>query len=204
MGVACSSDKTRVQNAFLIPALTKVWTQKVLFGEAIGRPLRVSRDGRADSPGLSTKYNTYSLLDIQLNKVLHIETPVLKKKLTAAAELKKFQEMAPWIHAVVNHLYWCALSSRAQPGLILAKSLVHHVVDNHVHEILCRSILALFPMHSFRITSAPKTESHHPKQGFAQTFLDYPRAHRHLLLNAFTAPSLSLLRKIPILGIPAW
>lgn len=158
MGVACSSDKTRVQNAFLIPALTKVWTQQnVLFGEAIGRPLRVSRDGRADSPGLSAKYDTYSLLDIELNKVLHIETPVLKKKLTAAVELKKFQELAPWIHAVVNHLYWCALSSRPQPGLILAKSLVHHVVDNHVHEILCR-----------RITSAPKTESRHPKQGFAQ------------------------------------
>ncbi|KAH7941695.1 hypothetical protein HPB49_016128 [Dermacentor silvarum] len=173
VGVACSSDKThfRVQNAFLIPAVTKVWTnqQNVLFDEAIGRPLRVAGDGRADSPGHSAKYGTYSLLDIELNKsnetkgsnhmeleglkrtlqiceangleisTLFTERPsqikaftsketsiehnfdcwhvakMLKKKLTAAAKLKKFQELAPWIPAVVNHLYWCALSSRAQP-----------------------------------------------------------------------------------------
>ncbi|KAH7973716.1 hypothetical protein HPB49_004179 [Dermacentor silvarum] len=61
---------------------------------------------------------------------------VLKKKLRAAAKLKKFQELAPWIPAVVNHLYWWALSSRVQPELILAKwrSLVRHVVDIHVHD----------------------------------------------------------------------
>ncbi|XP_049513513.1 uncharacterized protein LOC119431126 isoform X2 [Dermacentor silvarum] len=154
VGVACSSDKThfRVQNAFLISAVTKVWThqQNVLFDEAIGRPLRVAGDGRADSPGHSAKYGTYSLLDIELNKSnetkgsnhmelqglkrtlqiceangLEISTLVtdrhsqikaftsketsiehnfdcwhvakmLKKKLTAAAKLKKFQELAPW------------------------------------------------------------------------------------------------------------
>ncbi|XP_075554943.1 uncharacterized protein LOC142587666 isoform X2 [Dermacentor variabilis] len=61
---------------------------------------------------------------------------MLKKKLTAAAKLKKFQELTLWIPAVINHLYWCALSSRAQPELILAKwcSLVRHVVDIHVHD----------------------------------------------------------------------
>ncbi|XP_075554942.1 uncharacterized protein LOC142587666 isoform X1 [Dermacentor variabilis] len=202
VGVACSSDKThfRVQNAFVIPAVTKVWThhQNVLFDEAIGRPLQVAGDGRADSPGHSAKYGTYSILDIEQNKVLHIETlqsnetkgsnhmeleglrrtlqiceangleistlvtdrhsqikaftsketciehsfdcwhvaKMLKKKLTAAAKLKKFQELTLWIPAVINHLYWCALSSRAQPELILAKwcSLVRHVVDIHVHD----------------------------------------------------------------------
>ncbi|XP_049527387.1 uncharacterized protein LOC125947092 [Dermacentor silvarum] len=79
VGVACSSDKThfRVQDAFLIPAVAKVWTQQqnVLFDEAIGRPLPAAGDGRADSPGLSAKYDTCSFLDIELNKVLHIETP---------------------------------------------------------------------------------------------------------------------------------
>ncbi|XP_065302031.2 uncharacterized protein [Dermacentor albipictus] len=61
---------------------------------------------------------------------------VLKKKLRAAAKLKKFQELTLWIPAVINHLYWWALSSGAQPELILVKwcSLVRHVVDIHVHD----------------------------------------------------------------------
>lgn len=79
VGVACSTDKThfKVQKAFLVPAVTKVWTQQqnVLFDEAIGRPLRVAGDGRADSPGHCSKYGTYSLLDIDRNKVVHVEAP---------------------------------------------------------------------------------------------------------------------------------
>ncbi|KAH7944454.1 hypothetical protein HPB52_019866 [Rhipicephalus sanguineus] len=53
-----------------------VWTkhQNSLFESVAGKPLRLAGDGRADSPGHSAKYGTYSLIDIDRNKVLHVET----------------------------------------------------------------------------------------------------------------------------------
>ena len=39
-----------------------------------GKTVSVSGDGRCDSPGSSAKYCTYSLLDIDTNTILHMET----------------------------------------------------------------------------------------------------------------------------------
>jgi len=38
-----------------------------------GSPIIIGGDGRADSPGHSAKFGSYGILDLNTNKVLHIE-----------------------------------------------------------------------------------------------------------------------------------
>lgn len=53
----------------------KVWKdeQSQLLQEVQGRPVTLAGDGRADSPGYCAKFGTYSLLDVEKNKILHFE-----------------------------------------------------------------------------------------------------------------------------------
>lgn len=44
-----------------------------LLNEASARPARLAGDGRADSPGFSAKFGTYSLLDLDSGKIIHFE-----------------------------------------------------------------------------------------------------------------------------------
>ncbi|KAL1480194.1 hypothetical protein MTO96_051245 [Rhipicephalus appendiculatus] len=60
----------------------------------------------------------------------------LRKKLTAASKLKKYSSITPWINAIINHFYWCAVSSEGQPEFILPKwrSLAAHIANEHTHD----------------------------------------------------------------------
>ena len=86
MQVACISDRTfyRHQARFLEPAVLAVWEvkQSRLLAEckAHGNSLNIGGDGRADSPGHSAKYGSYTLIDLDTNKVLHIELVQVKQK----------------------------------------------------------------------------------------------------------------------------
>ncbi|XP_077564701.1 uncharacterized protein LOC144180190 [Haemaphysalis longicornis] len=64
-----------IQHDHLWPAIDKLWTanQQHLLEKAQGSPVKLAGDGRADSPGFSAKYGTYSLLDVEKNKILHFE-----------------------------------------------------------------------------------------------------------------------------------
>lgn len=48
--------------------------QLELVSAAAGRQLVIAGDGKADSLGHSPKYGTYTMLDVEDNKVLHVET----------------------------------------------------------------------------------------------------------------------------------
>ncbi|KAG0429602.1 hypothetical protein HPB47_023472 [Ixodes persulcatus] len=141
MGIVCFSYGTffNIQKAFLLPSIEKVWNkhQNELFAAAAGRHLTIAADGRADSPGHSAKYGTYTMLDADDNKVIHVETVqvCIKKKLAAAAKSRHLEELGFWTRAVVNHLYWSAGTSVDNQDLILPKwkSLVAHVVGVHTH-----------------------------------------------------------------------
>ncbi|XP_050028802.2 uncharacterized protein [Dermacentor andersoni] len=58
------------------------------------------------------------------------------KKLTAAGKLKKYNDFQPWVKGIINHVYWCAVSSEGRPDLILPKwcSLARHIADVHCHD----------------------------------------------------------------------
>ncbi|KAM7297132.1 uncharacterized protein ISCGN_022285 [Ixodes scapularis] len=65
----------KVPRCLVFPAATKVWKteQTVLLTSVCGTGLHLAGDGRADSPGYSAKYGTYSLLETNINKILHYE-----------------------------------------------------------------------------------------------------------------------------------
>jgi len=56
--------------------MLSVWTdtQTKLRNECVSKgPLTVGGDGRADSPRHSAKYGSYRIIDLDSNKVIHIE-----------------------------------------------------------------------------------------------------------------------------------
>ena len=79
MRVACISDRTFFyhQNRYLEPSIVDVWgdeqSRLLTQCKAQGTSLSIGGDGRADSPGHSAKYGSYGVIDMNTNKVLHIE-----------------------------------------------------------------------------------------------------------------------------------
>ena len=76
LNCACIDRSTffRHQAKYLQPVVKSIWHQhqNYLLKE-VGASLIVSGDGRADSPGHSAKYGTYSLVDLQRNKVVEFK-----------------------------------------------------------------------------------------------------------------------------------
>ena len=79
MNCATITRKTffRHQKAFLQPAISYIWKEEQ---EAIINHLTVTKealvlggDGRADSPGHSAKYGSYSVIDLKQSKVVDIK-----------------------------------------------------------------------------------------------------------------------------------
>ena len=85
MRVACISDSTfyNHQKAYLYPAVVSVWKsqQMKLLAQCRGRgtALSIGGDGRADSPGHSAKYGSYSLIDFDTDKIIHMELVQVKE-----------------------------------------------------------------------------------------------------------------------------
>ena len=77
--VACTTDRTfhLHQSQYLQPAVISVWNhhQRQILSAITKKdcPLTVGGDGRADSPSHSAKYGSYGVIDLDTNKVLHIE-----------------------------------------------------------------------------------------------------------------------------------
>lgn len=73
----CRRTFFRHQREILNPAITTVWkTQQenlLTVLEVEKRPLILGGDGRADSPGHSAKYGTYTMMELESNLVLDIQ-----------------------------------------------------------------------------------------------------------------------------------
>ena len=64
------------QKKFLEPAIISVWKEQqvALLGNCTSKgPIIIGGNGRADSPGHSAKYGSYGIIDLETNKVIHIE-----------------------------------------------------------------------------------------------------------------------------------
>lgn len=79
MGVACIQARTfsRHQSTFLQPAVERVWGlwQEQFNTAALeaATPLVLGGDGRADSPGHSAKFGTYSLMDLKSSQICCVQ-----------------------------------------------------------------------------------------------------------------------------------
>ena len=64
------------QQNYLEPAILSVCTDKqskLLSEYAAKGPITIGGDDRADSPGHSVKYGSYGIIDLRINKVIHVE-----------------------------------------------------------------------------------------------------------------------------------
>lgn len=61
-----------IQRDYLVPEVNACWEthQKALLNTLQSKPLNLVGDGRCDSPGFSAKYCSYSLMDIETNKII--------------------------------------------------------------------------------------------------------------------------------------
>lgn len=186
----------KIQKSVLFPLINTAWLeqQQTVIGYLSGKPIKVSGDGRCDSPGYSAKYCTYSLMEhtsnlivdfaqvqvteagssngmeklacqtvldrifdsglnivtiatdrhVQIRKLL-TEYPVdhqfdvfhvsktLKKKLKIISTQKDCKDLAPWVHSVGNHLWYCCQTCNNNAQLLKQKwlSLQYHVAGVH-------------------------------------------------------------------------
>lgn len=87
MTIGCASISRnsffRHQRQFLYPAIFQLWDmkQQSFFSQFAqeGTPLVLGGDGRADSPGHSAKYGSYSVLELNHNIILDIQLVQVKK-----------------------------------------------------------------------------------------------------------------------------
>lgn len=71
---------TKLQRSYLIPSIVQIWntSRASLLASLQKENLVIGGDGRCDSPGFSAKYGTYTLMDLDINKVLDIKLVQVK------------------------------------------------------------------------------------------------------------------------------
>ena len=64
------------QRDYLFPVVHETWyhEQHTLWDSLVGKQVKLSGDGRCDSPGYSAKYCTYVMMDMDTGKVVDLET----------------------------------------------------------------------------------------------------------------------------------
>ena len=67
----------RHQSHYLMPSASRVWEKEkaalIAAAQNRGLPLNLGGDGRADSPGHSAKFGSYSIIDLDQNKVIDVQ-----------------------------------------------------------------------------------------------------------------------------------
>ena len=64
-----------LQKLYIIPSVSKVWEkhQIAILHNLQQKQLVLGGDGRCDSPGYSAKYGSYSLMELESNKVIDVQ-----------------------------------------------------------------------------------------------------------------------------------
>ncbi|XP_064460267.1 uncharacterized protein LOC135370451 [Ornithodoros turicata] len=80
----------KFQRHYIFPAVTEVWNneQQLLLTELKNQALCLAGDGRADSPGHSADFGTYSLMDTAANRIIHLEL-VKPTEVTSSNKMEK-------------------------------------------------------------------------------------------------------------------
>ena len=66
---------SNLQYAYLVPSVLRTWDihQADMLSDLQGETLSLGGDARCDSPGHSAKFGSYTLMNLQDNKILHVE-----------------------------------------------------------------------------------------------------------------------------------
>ena len=67
----------------------------------------------------------------------------LRKKIEALAKQKQCELIAKWQKSIINHLYWCVVSTSDGKGVTIKAKWMS--LDNHIHNKHTRHGSKLFP-----------------------------------------------------------
>jgi hypothetical protein len=99
----CARTFSRHQEFCLLPAIRSVWSTRraLLLDEIMSRDtgLVLGGDGRADSPGHSAKFGSYTMVDLHTNKVIDVQLVQSNEvKSSYHMELEGFKTLAGFPH----------------------------------------------------------------------------------------------------------
>ena len=70
----CLRTYYNIQGSFLLPAISSVWEQEQQsILEAVDGTLKLGGDARCCSPGLTAKYGSYTVMDLETSKVIDVQ-----------------------------------------------------------------------------------------------------------------------------------
>ena len=122
------------QSGYLFPVVHKSWEfeKQALLSSLEGKELRLGGDGRCDSPGYSAKYCTYSMMDLDSEKIVDFEVvQVTQATSSVAMEKKGFQMVTDRLKN--NDLKIKTICTDRHPGIasIMAKEYkdIEHQFD---------------------------------------------------------------------------
>ena len=66
---------SNLQYGYLVPSVLRTWDleQADRFNDLQGQDLTIGGDARCDSPGHSAKFGSYTLMNLNSNKIMHVE-----------------------------------------------------------------------------------------------------------------------------------
>ena len=87
----CPSTFSRIQSAYVVPAtlFTLDFHQTELLDQYQGRVLTLGGDARCDSPGFSAKFGSYTLMDLELGKVVDFQLVQVIMKIIISCHIKR-------------------------------------------------------------------------------------------------------------------
>lgn len=105
------------------------------------RHRQIAKWMREVQPNITHYFDVWHLAKgtININSVTAISFIILgfRKKLLALAKKKNCELIGEWIKSIINHMYWCAMSTpNGDQQLIKAKwlSIINHIHNKHHHQ----------------------------------------------------------------------
>lgn len=136
------------QKDYLWPAVHSTWDyeRQTLWGSLEGRNVRLAGDGRCDSPGYSAKFCTYSMMDLDSNKVVDFElVQVTQATSSVAMEKKGFQIVLDRL--MLNKLKIVQIATDRHTGInaLMRDSPIYKHIDHqfdvwHLAKNICKAL----------------------------------------------------------------
>ena len=103
----CPSTFNRIQSAYVVPATLFTWDfhQTELLDQYQGHVVTLGGDARCDSPGFSAKYGSYTLMDLELGKVVDFQLVQVIMNIIISHIISQYYKFCLRIRKYIYHLF---------------------------------------------------------------------------------------------------
>ena len=104
----CPSTFSRIQSAYVVPATLFTWDfhQTELLDQYQGRVVTLGGDARCDSPGFSAKFGSYTLMDLELGKVVDFQFVQVIMNIIISHIISQYYKFCLRIRKYIYHILY--------------------------------------------------------------------------------------------------